>query len=182
MTLISKETETPQGDDMVSQGLGRDQCGSRDDAGLGATAALTKGAPINVDQSYDIVFPFLVTTFSPLPESDGEGGVSFPEERETWRPGWAPYANQYTEGSYCHGWGREFRKVVSIHKPGRYPERVFYTRLWLDPDGRAFGKGSLRMTTTAAFKSWASGARYDGVFPEIELWPRPTAEQTRGAA
>lgn len=52
--------------------------------------------------------------------------------------------------------------VVATFKPGRFPERVFYTRRWIDPDGREFGKtNKLRATTTAHFRSLLKGYRHD---------------------
>jgi len=50
--------------------------------------------------------------------------------------------------------------IVDIHKPGRYPERIFYTRKWVDPDGKEFGSGKLNITTTPTFKRRAAGYYY----------------------
>ena len=47
--------------------------------------------------------------------------------------------------------------IIDIHKPGKYPERVFYTRRWIDPEGNEFGAGKLHITTTATFKKRARG-------------------------
>lgn len=160
---------------MASQGLGQDQC-----ADAGPLPALAVGAALIEGRAYSIAYPFLITTYQPPPEGDGEEGVSYPPERETWRPGFEPYATQYTEGYYCHGWGREVRRIVSIHKPGNYPARVFYVRSWVDPDGNAFGKTSLKIKSASAFKRWALGRSDSGCFSLMEVWPRPAAEPARG--
>lgn len=51
--------------------------------------------------------------------------------------------------------------VVSIHKPGRYPTRVFFTRRWRDPTGREFGKTKCRCTTLQAFRRFTRGYQYE---------------------
>lgn len=51
--------------------------------------------------------------------------------------------------------------VVSVHQPGRYPTRVFYTRTWVTPEGKAFGKTKLRVITASAFRGWTQGYRHE---------------------
>ncbi|MCP5080007.1 MAG: hypothetical protein GY951_18425 [Psychromonas sp.] len=53
--------------------------------------------------------------------------------------------------------GEMILTIVDIYKPGRYPERVFYTRKWVDPDGGKFGAGKLHITTTPTFKKRTLG-------------------------
>ena len=88
-------------------------------------------------------------------------------QTESWRPG----CNKDTDenaGSYfpvvCYvadGTGSMVLDVVATFKPGRFPERVFYTRRWVDPDGREFGKpNKLRVTTAAHFRSLLKGYRH----------------------
>lgn len=89
-----------------------------------------------------------------------EGG---PYETKSWRPG-VRYVNEAPCGesaAYADGVGWMIIKVVSVHKPGKYPERVFYTRTWIDPAGLVFGKKKLRVTTTQAFRAMAKGYRYE---------------------
>ena len=62
--------------------------------------------------------------------------------------------------SVCDGWGSIILTVVGTFKPGRYPERVFYTRRWRAPDGREFGKGDLRVATVQKFARLAGGYRF----------------------
>jgi len=57
----------------------------------------------------------------------------------------------------AEGIGEMILKVVDIHKPGRYLERVFYTRRWVDPDGNEFNAGKLHITTIGTFKRRAAG-------------------------
>lgn len=83
-------------------------------------------------------------------------------EVNSWRPG----CNCETDdGGYPDWWaeghGEMILEIVSIHKPGKYPERVFYTRKWRDPSGTVFGKPGLKMTTTANYKRLKSGFRHE---------------------
>lgn len=90
-------------------------------------------------------------------------GDDGPYQTKSWRPG-VRYVNQSPYGdsaASADGVGWMILRVVSIHKPGKYPERVFYTRTWTDPTGQSFGKTKLRVTTTQAFRAMAKGFRYE---------------------
>ena len=91
---------------------------------------------IQAGQTYHVRYPFIR------------------DEIDAWKPGC-----QAGTG-YADAEGQMVLTVVSVHKPGKYPERVFYTRSWIDPAGGCFGKRGLRMTTTEAFKRLASGYRH----------------------
>lgn len=87
----------------------------------------------------------------------GEDG---PYETVSWRPGVSiECAGPYGEDTdiIANGEGEMILTVVDVCKPGRYPTRVFYTRQWVDPNGHAFGKKGLRMTTLDAFRRRAAG-------------------------
>jgi hypothetical protein len=49
--------------------------------------------------------------------------------------------------------------IVDIHKPGKYPTRVFYTRKWKDLNGKVFGKNNLHICATGKFKRLIKGYR-----------------------
>lgn len=89
-------------------------------------------------------------------DGDPEGGV-----RESWKPG-VEWVGVYpdSERAEADAMGSIALTVVSVHKPGRYPERVFYVQRWVAPNGRVFGKPKLRVTTTAAFLRRSRGYRY----------------------
>jgi hypothetical protein len=53
--------------------------------------------------------------------------------------------------------------VVSVHRPGRYPTRVFYTRSFTSPAGRTFGKPRLRIATLEKFRRLARGYAHEYV-------------------
>jgi hypothetical protein len=114
--------------------------------------------------------PFMRQTFQPFPEpvlpGDWAGLYVTPPEVPTWVPGWR-YEDCGPEDveEVWDGEGEQLRTIVSIHKPGRYPTRVFYTRQWRDPDGKVFGKPPLRMTTMQAFRTWLSGDRWPSYAP-----------------
>jgi hypothetical protein len=75
-----------------------------------------------------------------------------------WRPGvrFEDSGPDDTE-AIADGLGQQVFTVVSIHKPGKFPTRVFYTRNWIDPDGKQFGKGTLKMLSVNPFMRRISG-------------------------
>lgn len=86
---------------------------------------------------------------------------------EGWRPGCSREVDENPGGYFpedhyvADGTGSMVLEAVATFKPGRFPERVFYTRRWVDPDGREFGKPSkLRVTTAAHFRSLLKGYRH----------------------
>lgn len=105
--------------------------------------------------SYTVKFPFFGDVYHGY---DASG--SFQEE--TWRPG---CRSEFCAPDDCEwvadGEGEMVLTIVSIHKPGRYPERIFYTRTFIDPEGREFGSSKLRMTTTPTFKKRVAGYYYE---------------------
>ena len=88
-------------------------------------------------------------------------GQSFSDEG--WRPGCIAEADwPYGEASfYADEVGSMILTVVSLHKPGRYPVRVFFTRQWRDPDGKVFGSKKLRVATKQTFDRLTKGYRHD---------------------
>jgi len=82
-----------------------------------------------------------------------------PTENETWVPG-CRSQDVYPDDSefVADGVGSMILTVVSTHKPSKYPERVFYTRKWISPDGDEFGSSKLHIITMQTFKRRA--ARY----------------------
>lgn len=99
-------------------------------------------------------YPFIRDTYS-WGDEDGGGG------RLTWKPGVRPCATQYSEWSEADAMGEIILTVVDIHKPGKYPTRVFFTRRWKSPDGGEFGKGSLRITTVSVFARLCRGYSFE---------------------
>lgn len=107
-----------------------------------------------MSETYTFDYPFVLADYTHYDE-DG------PVETKSWRPG---VSNQFVHPDdfepVAHGIGKQIVTVVSRHKPGRYPERIFYTRQWEDPKGRVFGKKRLLVKTTPAFKRLISGYQY----------------------
>lgn len=115
----------------------------------------TKPTPLIPGQEFRVVYPFTETKVS-LYNEEGE------YERDSWKPGVdfdtsGPYGSREY---YAHGEGEMILTVVSTHKPGKYSERVFFVRSWVDPSGKAFGKTKLRVTTSASFRSLCDGYRH----------------------
>src|SRR5690348_9080752 len=72
----------------------------------------------------------------------GDEGGPFTDYFLTWRPGLRGELIYPDDGEeVADGMGHQVLTVVSIHRPGKFPPRVFYTRRWRDPQGREFGKG-----------------------------------------
>lgn len=92
---------------------------------------------------------------------DEEGGYA----KRTWNPGVSiEIVSDYGDTDVlAHGEGQQILTVVDVHKPGKYPTRVFYTRTWVDPDGRKFGKSKLHIATVEKFRRLSRGfnLKYD---------------------
>lgn len=117
---------------------------------------------------FEVVYPFVRDVFDDY-EDDWRTGESHSKKVPTWKPGTiAESCGPEDFEDVCHARGAMLLTVVSIHKPGRFPTRVFYTRQWRSPDGKTFGKGGLRMTTSAAFRRLCSGYRVPYVVQQPE--------------
>jgi hypothetical protein len=127
---------------------------------------------VSAPEAYEVRYPFVRAVYH---EVDGDSeGFSYVEV-PTWKPG------VRTEGgtdSLYREWTRQEADgvglmrltVVSRHTPSpKYRERVFFTREWVDPDGRTFGKRQLRVLGAAAFKRIATSFRV-----EYEIVVKPT--------
>lgn len=113
---------------------------------------------IEEGKTYEAVCPFVHTTFTEWDEG-GKGTVL------SWRPG-VEWREVYPDNSepVAHGIGKVQYTVVSVHKlPRPYPTRVFYTRKFVSPDGRAFGKPRLHVTTKDAFRRRTMAYRPGGI-------------------
>ena len=117
-----------------------------------------------IGKAYEIIYPFIKCSYE-LYEDDGEGNYNV-EKIDSWRPGCELHmepCGEYVgdEEAYADSEGVQLLEVISIHKPGKYPERVFYTRKWKTPEGKIFGKPGLKITTRQNFKRMLKGYRYD---------------------
>lgn len=104
---------------------------------------------------------------------DADGPSTVP----AWRPGARAqvYTGPDSADPACHAEGLAEYRVISRHKPGRFPERVFYTRVFITPDGFRFNgpkSRALRWATAARFRRMISGHPFEYVVePEAELLP-----------
>lgn len=111
-----------------------------------------------MSEEFLVDHPFVRSTYEePTDDSEGYNTRTVP----CWKPG-IEFVATYSgdTDTVAHGVGKQRLTVISRHKPGKYPERVFYVRQWIDPDGKEFGKPKLRITTAGAFKSMCRGYRY----------------------
>ena len=120
---------------------------------------------------FTVRYPFVRCVYSYYSE-DGEG------EAISWRPGvFAQGEDPWcgSEKAMADGQGFMVLSVVSTHKPGKYPERVFYTRKFINPDGVEFGKSALRIAVRSKFDRIASGYRCEFNIRErtMEEWNDP---------
>lgn len=101
-----------------------------------------------------VPYPFILDDFEGFDE-DG------PYKTKTWRPGVRFEQVSIDESeSVADDEGVMILTVVSTHKPGRFPERVFYTRRWRNPKGAEFGKGKLFIATAQKFRRISRGYGY----------------------
>lgn len=104
---------------------------------------------------FTIPYPFVRENYA---EQDEEGYAESP----TWRPG-----VRMVKASYDHvdaiadGTGEQILHVIGKYKPTGFPERIFYTRKWKDPDGKVFGKNACRIVSVSAFRSIIGGYRHE---------------------
>jgi len=114
---------------------------------------------------YFVKYPFVKVKISLF---DGEDGFN---ELVSWRPGTLPrmiYPDDSEE--FAHAEGKMKLSVVDTFKPGKYPERIFYTRKFIDPDGKEFGKNNLHICSIQKFRRISTSFYYDYVIdPDEEL-------------
>lgn len=102
---------------------------------------------------FTVAYPFSRVVFDDM--TADVSGVGYTRS-VTWKPGAdGGYSyNPHSSNDYllADGEGAMILTVVSVHQPGRYPTRVFFTRQWRDPDGRTFGKNKLHVVTAEKFR------------------------------
>lgn len=118
-------------------------------------------APVKAGDVIEFPYPFVRELYD---DGDPEGGP-----RPCWRPGvrFDCQTVQVGDGEFDeHTWsvadgtGKQVVTVVSIHKPGKFPTRVFFTRRWIGPDGVGFGKGKLHIKSLSSFRELVRGYRH----------------------
>ena len=104
------------------------------------------------DKTYIVPYPFH-EEFVDIPAEEGMFQTT-----ESWIPGCDNEYNGVDGYSLtADKMGEMHLTIVDIHKPGKYPTRVFYTRKWKDPNGKVFGKNSLHICVTEKFKRLLKG-------------------------
>ena len=93
-------------------------------------------------------------------------------------PSWQPDVRHEATGmgdtdTFADGIGEQIVTVVSLHKPGKYPTRVFFTRKWRSPEGKLFGKNGLHIKSLAGFRSLINGFRHEYDLAEQCVLLRP---------
>jgi len=118
-----------------------------------ATSQRAGKYPWQPGEVIQVTYPFTRYVFKGYDQEDGEF------ERPSWKPG-AEYQGEDYRGRrvfVANGDGKQIITVVSVHQPGPFPTRVFFTRKWVDPDGTTFGKNALKIKTADAFRRMVRG-------------------------
>ena len=106
---------------------------------------------VAVETEYQISYPFVWEEWDDL-----QTGALI--RRCSWRPGHRDVLIGDGDCVHeCDGFGHATFHVVSIHKPPKYPARVFFERQYCDPDGKQFGKKKLHIVTLTKFKRLVLG-------------------------
>lgn len=114
---------------------------------------MDKGISLNIGDEFRVPYPFV---------KEKIGQFAGAPLLESWRPGVRfEMIGPEDEGAFADDEGKMILVIVDIHKPGHYPERVFFTRKWEDPNRKQFGKNNLRIITTSAFRKMLNGYRYE---------------------
>lgn len=90
-------------------------------------------------------YPFVRSSYTEFSEDGGS-------EVECWAPGVEYEQTQYGSDMVYDEFGSMELTLVDVHKPGSFPTRVFYTRKFVDPDGKRFGKNKLHIRSIQHFR------------------------------
>ena len=107
--------------------------------------------------TYKIKFPFVREDYT------GPVDGKFIGEHKTWRPGTRVEYGDFEfadEAWFADGEGFMVIEELGAFKPGRFAERTFYLRRFIDPSGREFGKGKVLIIASGAFKRMLKGYRH----------------------
>lgn len=124
-------------------------------------------AEIEPGQVFTVAHPFVREEVSLPPDDPDATGLNLVM---SWRPGIRhEQTDQWgSSDTFAEGIGAQILTVVSVHRPGRYPARIFYTRQWRDPAGKLFGKPNLRIKAVSAFKTLVKGYRHGFTVKQAE--------------
>ena len=114
---------------------------------------------IEVGKTYSVRYPFVLEDVELPPDDPDATQMS---NVKSWRPGveW-DQVDEYCAYACADAFGEMLLTVIDVHKPGRFPTRVFYTRKWKDPNGKVFGKCGLRITTVDRFRRISSCYKHE---------------------
>ncbi len=108
------------------------------------------GCKPSAGSSHIVRYPFVRDKY----EEWAEDGSAL---RETWSPGVVfEWISPEDTAPFADAEGQMILSVVDVFKPGKFPTRVFYTRQFIDPDGKIFGNTRLHICTLEKFRRIAS--------------------------
>lgn len=124
-------------------------------SGGAASASPAKPSIPNAGEVHCIPYPFVRDTYSGF---DGEEGYA---NIPTWKPGIRnEWISPEDTGTVADALGKAIFTVEAVFKPGRFPTRVFFTRQFINPDGKQFGKGKLHIATLEKFRRLTRGYQH----------------------
>lgn len=129
-------------------------------------------------QTFEVACPFVREAYTGWDEEGSHTVLS-------WKPGveWEVIGPEGEAGMRAHGLGKVRYTVISVHKlPYPYPARVFFTRKWVSPDGREFGKRRLHVLTLEAFRRRTMGYKPAGADFYTQLLVRDMDADERSKA
>ncbi len=109
-----------------------------------------------IGQEFEMVFPFQKVKIELM---EGHFGSPWTKVSYFWNAGCSVHFEQYDEGHgerffTANGEGKVIYKVLSLAEmPGRYQDRVIFKRWLIDPDGKKYNNGEVRMLTKKSFYS-----------------------------
>jgi hypothetical protein len=121
-------------------------------------SSLSQAEPLvpNAGDVHRIPYPFVRETYSGFDERVGDYA-----EIPTWKPGIRnEWITSEETGTVADALGEAIFTVEAVFKPGRFPTRVFFTRQFINPDGKQFGKGRLHIVTLEKFRRLARGYQH----------------------
>lgn len=123
-------------------------------------------AEVKEGDVFEVEYPFIKAPVDAVVFGETEALINHNTGKafDPWKPGvsYDTDAHNYDEPPMvCDGLGQMILTVVSVHRPGKFPTRVFYTRKWRSPSGVEFGKNKLHIHGLGHFTHLRKGYRHE---------------------
>jgi hypothetical protein len=128
-----------------------------------------------IGKTFEVECPFVHSVYTEFDEDGSHTTL-------TWKPGieWVMVGPEGEADARAHGMGLVRYHVVSVHElPRPFPARVFFTRRWVAPDGREFGRNKLFIMTVEAFRRRLAGYKPGGFDRWTKMEVEPLSPEER---